>query len=463
VNPFFSQVAGVPRDQLIGQPLRTIVPEWNEEPGLRSTSEANGEDPLPGEANLVTATGDERCVLWSNVAVSEGFESEPETLTVGVDFTEQRRAEAARDLAVEQLEVLKRRLEEENLYLREEIRVDRDYEGIVGQSDALLYVLHRVGQVAPTDSTVLIQGETGVGKELVARAIHEASDRSDGPFVRLNCANLPTELVESELFGHEAGAFTGATRKRRGRFELANGGTILLDEIAELPLELQGKLLRVLQEGEFEPIGGSQTQGVDVRVLAATNRELDREVEEGRFRADLFYRINVYPVTVPPLRERQGDIPLLAKHFVVKLAKRMGREIGEIPAGVMRELNAYDWPGNVRELQNVIERAVITSPGPALRLANELAIASVRKDARETLGEVRLRSLREVEREHVLAVLDVAGGRVAGAGGAAEVLGLHPNTLRSRMKKLGIEPGAGRVRARESPTPRPPAAGPSAG
>jgi transcriptional regulator with GAF, ATPase, and Fis domain len=291
---------------------------------------------------------------------------------------------------------------------------------------------------------VLIQGETGVGKELVARAIHEASSRSSKPFVRVNCSALPANLIESELFGHERGAFTGATRRRQGRFELADGGTILLDEIAELPQETQSKLLRVVQEGEFERVGSSDTITVDVRFLAATNRNLTKEIEAGRFRTDLFYRLNVYPVTVPPLRDRRSDIPLLVNHFVQRISRGIGKPIDEVPGSVLRQLTEYDWPGNVRELQNVLERAVIVSTGNVLRLPEGLAQQEAKKQV-TSLSKGKPKSLREVERQHMVAVLERTGGRIGGPGGAAEMLDLHPNTLRSRMKKLGV--GA---RARET-------------
>jgi chemotaxis protein methyltransferase CheR len=309
---------------------------------------------------------------------------------------------------------------------------------MVGESDALAYVRHRIQEVCATDATVLIHGETGVGKELVAHAIHRWSTRSDKPFIRVPCAALPPSLIESELFGHVAGAYTGATGERQGRFELADGGTILLDEIGELPLELQGKLLRVLQEGDFERVGSSTMVHVDVRVLAATNRNLKKEVEAGRFREDLYFRINVFPITVPPLRDRKSDIPLLVDHFVRTISQRMGRNITEVPASILRKLREYDWPGNVRELENVLERAVITSPGPKLSLPEPLA--NVPSDAHKESGsgDDVLRPLREIEKQHIQRVLAKSNGRVAGPGGAAEILGLHPNTLRSRMQKLGV-------------------------
>jgi transcriptional regulator with GAF, ATPase, and Fis domain len=290
-----------------------------------------------------------------------------------------------------------------------------------------------VEQVAPLDTTVFIEGETGVGKELFARAIHRNSARKNRPLIKVNCATLPATLIEAELFGHEKGAFTGAMRTRRGRFELADGGTLFLDEVGELPLELQGKLLRVLQEGELERLGGDQTIRVDVRLIAATNRRLKEEVEQGRFREDLFYRLHVYPITVPSLRQRKEDLPLLVNAFVQRFARNQGKRIDQIPQPVMEELERYDWPGNVRELENVIEHAVITSRDKKLRLAAKLP------RRQKAHPEAYRGSLEDVERDYVRRILVHAGWRIEGNVGAAELLKLHPNTLRFRMRKLGIE------------------------
>jgi len=297
-----------------------------------------------------------------------------------------------------------------------------------------------VEQVARTDATVLLQGETGVGKELVARAIHEKSSRSNGPLVKVNCATLPEALVESELFGHEKGAFTGADRQRKGRFELAEGGTILLDEVGELPAGTQVKLLRVLQEGEFERVGGSSTIKVKVRVIAATNRKLHDEVAAGRFRQDLFYRLNVYPVTIPPLRERRDDIALLVSHYAGQIGERLGKSISEVPAQVIRAFTEYNWPGNIRELQNVIERAVIVSSDGVLRLPEPLVQGAISPAGLGTMSNdaTTVASLDEAEREHILRALEATGWRINGPKGAAAMLKLHPSTLRFRMKKLGL-------------------------
>ena len=340
--------------------------------------------------------------------------------------------QALRD-ALAQLEVLKNRLEAENVYLQEEIRTQHNFNEIVGNSAPLLEALRRVERVAPTDSTVLIVGETGTGKELFARAIHSRSARKTRPLVKVNCGAIAPGLVESELFGHVKGAFTGAIDKRVGRFEVANGGTIFLDEVGELSLEAQVKLLRVLQEHEFEPVGSSRTIRVDVRVIAATNRNLDEAVKGGKFRADLLYRLNVFPVEVPPLRVRRADIPLLVAFFVTGLARKLGKPIHGFSSRSMDRIMSYDWAGNVRELQNVVERAAILAHGPVLELEAEVLPA-----AQSASPDVPSTTLDEIQRAHIASVLKMTGGVVEGSKGAASILGLHPNTLRSRMKKLGI-------------------------
>jgi formate hydrogenlyase transcriptional activator len=305
--------------------------------------------------------------------------------------------------------------------------------GMIGSSQEWRNVSHSVQMVARTDSAVLIQGETGTGKELLARAIHEESLRNRGPFVKVNCAALPAGLLESELFGHERGAYTGAMNQAIGRFERAHTGTLFLDEIGDLPLELQPKLLRALQEKEFERLGSSRTMRVDVRVVAATNQDLMLMVKERRFRADLFYRLNVFPIVLPPLRERQTDIPDLVHYFVEKIADRMNRCVSHIPDEVMEALREHDWPGNIRELQNLIERAVIMSPGPELRLP-----AIDPGPSAQECSLRRTRTLEEAEREHILKVLSEAGGVVGGRHGAASLLGLPRTSLIYRMRKLGI-------------------------
>jgi Nif-specific regulatory protein len=344
-----------------------------------------------------------------------------------------QQAEALRQ-ALAEVERLKNRLQAENVYLQEEITTTHHCGEIIGQSRALQEVLQRVEQVAPTDATVLIQGETGTGKELIARAIHHRSRYRDRPLVKVNCATLPAGLVESELFGHERGAFTGAVARKIGRFELADGGTMFLDEIGELPLELQAKLLRVLQEGEFERVGGSHTLTVNVRVIAATNRDLATAVQAGSFRADLFYRLNVFPLMLPPLRQRQEDIPLLVECFLARMAQKLGKALtglsDESTARVMR----YPWSGNVRELQNVIERAAILARGPIVEIDDAL-------EQRLPPSDYLLpaTSLQDVERSHIARILEETHGIIEGPRGAARILGLHPNTLRFRLQKLGIK------------------------
>ena len=346
--------------------------------------------------------------------------------------------------AYEEIAALKARLEDENVYLQEEIRREHNFVEMVGNSAALLAALRKVEQVATTDSTVLISGETGTGKELIARAIHDRSARRDRALVKVNCAAISAGLVESELFGHVKGAFTGAIERRVGRFELAHGGTIFLDEVGELPLETQVKLLRVLQEQEFEPVGSSKSARVDVRVIAATNRDLGEAVAGGRFRSDLFYRLNVFPLRVPPLRERAADIPQLVMFFLGQFSKKFGRRIDSVSEPTMDRLARYAWPGNIRELQNVIERAVVLCPGSVLELDEDLLPVS--GPGMTAVGATPapesaagLATLEEMERAHILAALEQTGWLIEGPKGAAKILGLHPNTLRSRMDKVAIK------------------------
>jgi PAS domain S-box-containing protein len=349
-----------------------------------------------------------------------------------IDITERKESEVNLTKAHEELSQLKNQLEAENVYLQSELQLNQAFGEIVGQSDAIKHVHFKINQVAATDLTVLIMGETGTGKELVARAIHAASKRKDRPLIKVNCAALSPSLIESELFGHEKGAFTGAGARKLGRFELANGGTIFLDEIGELPLESQVKLLRVIQEGELERVGGTKTVKIDVRIIAATNRHLQQEVEKGTFREDLWYRLNVFPITAPPLRQRKEDIPLLVEHFVKASAKKFGKTLTSLTSGTMQRLQAHSWPGNVRELANVIERSVINSQGNVLRIVDRFE---------QTLDEPpsSVKSLEEVEKEHIIRVLEHTGWRVEGTSGAAHLLGLKPSTLRARMAKLGIQ------------------------
>jgi transcriptional regulator with GAF, ATPase, and Fis domain len=335
------------------------------------------------------------------------------------------------ETALSEIKKLKDQLEAERAYLQEEIKLEYNYENIIGQSDGLKYVLYKVEQIAGSNTIVLVLGETGTGKELVARAIHGLSLRKNRALVKVNCAALPSNLIESELFGHEKGAFTGSHSRHLGRFEVADGATIFLDEIGELPLELQPKLLRVIQDGEFERLGSSRTIKVDSRIIAATNRNLEEEVRKGHFRDDLWYRLNIFPITMPPLRDRMEDIPLLVDFYVKKISKRMGKTIKIIPASVMNALQNYHWPGNVRELENVLERAVINSSGPKLRLVDEL------KKPFKDLSTSQ-KTLEAVERDHIIRVLEQTQWKVSGKNSAAEILGLNRSTLRARMRKFDI-------------------------
>ena len=409
-----AEVLGQPLDTLLATPLRQVVHDYQRQSEARlwlpeglQALRGNGQ-PFPIEATL------------------------SRTLVTGQPFYTM----ILRDIeARQQAEAEFNRLHGLNLYLRDEIQAEHDFEEMIGASTALRAVLQEVEAVAGTQATVLITGETGTGKELIARAIHNRSTRQAKPLIKLNCAAIAASLAESELFGHEKGAFTGALTRKIGRFELANGGTLFLDEVGELPLDLQAKLLRVLQEGEFERVGGSQTLKTDVRVIAATNRDLAQRCREGQFRADLYYRLNVFPVESPALRSRREDIPLLVRHFVQKYAASLGKSIDTVPLATLARLQAYSWPGNVRELQHVIERAVIISRGSTLEFGDWF-----REPTAETgPGKVSVLTLEEMEYEHILKALETTSWRVSGEHGAARLLGLKPTTLEARMKKLGIE------------------------
>jgi PAS domain S-box-containing protein len=386
---------------------------------------------IPGGLSAVTAGGDE----FPAEATFSRYELHQQAFYTLILRNVNERVEAERKI---------QSLTVQAQYLREQIKALHNFDEIIGRSDSLLQTLQDVGQVAETDTTALILGETGTGKELVARAIHAASRRCNEPFVTVNCAAIPAGLIESEFFGHVKGAFTGATSKRDGRFTLADGGTIFLDEVGELPLDLQGKLLRVLQRGEFEPVGSSQTRKVDVRVIAATNRDLGQAMQDGNFREDVYYRLNVFPITVPPLRDRGDDIPLLASEFAKRFAHRIGYPIEPLSPADVRRLKAYDWPGNVRELENVIERAVITARGGRLTLDRalpETAPVAVPEEALDdSVDRIRsVKELQDLERRNLMRALKATGWRVAGRSGAAQLLGMNPSTLSSRMKALGIK------------------------
>lgn len=344
-----------------------------------------------------------------------------------------RRSDRKLQRAFKEIKQLKEQIESERNYLREEIAQEHNFENIIGKSEALLQTIKKVEKVAPTETTVLLLGETGTGKELIARAIHKMSLRKDAPLIKVNCASLPSSLIESELFGHEKGAFTGAHAKRKGRFELADGATLFLDEIGELPPETQGKLLSVLEYGEFERVGSSHTIKVDVRIIVATNRDLEKEVKSGNFRQDLWYRLNVFSIKVPPLRQRREDVPLLVKWMLNKFCKQLGKQIDSIPSVTMKALEIYPWPGNIRELQNVIERSIINTQGNVLRLADKLEI-----DKDEKIPESPQKTMPEMEREYILKILKHTSWKIEGSKGAAKILGLPPSTLRARIKKHGI-------------------------
>jgi PAS domain S-box-containing protein len=438
-NRAAEQIFGCDADACLGEPLTRLLTD-DLAAVVEQYVDAHDRTPIPDDFD----PADEGRYLGA----AEGFRARrPDGSTFCVEATicrihlpEKRRYL----LILRDVEEMKRteeqltQLQSEKVYLREELESEYNFEEIVGQSPALQQVFDAIDQVAETDTTVLVCGETGTGKELVARAVHTRSRRADSMLVKVNCAALSSDLIESELFGHEKGAFTGATGQRTGRFELADGGTIFLDEIGELPLETQAKLLRVLQEQEFERVGGSETVEVDTRILAATNRDLEQMVEAGRFRSDLYYRLNIFPISVPPLRAREGDVPLLANHFVEKFAARTGKEVEGVSSGAMAVLERYDWPGNVRELANIIERAVILTRTGVIR-AEHLSIHREDSSGRAGRGDDFL-SLEEAQRRHIAEALERTGGVVGGSEGAAQLLDVNRTTLLSRMDRLGLDP-----------------------
>jgi len=387
--------------------------------------------PVDVEYRIVPAGGDERWAHSYGRFQAASAVRPARLLGATVDVTDRKAAEVELQQSFAEVESLKRRLELENAYLKREHSLRYGSGRIVGESPVIMEVHELIEQVAPTGTTVLVEGETGTGKELVAQRIHELSERKDRPLVTVNCAALPSTLVESELFGREKGAYTGAISRESGRFEIADGATLMLDEIAELPFDLQSKLLRVLEEGQFERVGSPRTLTTDVRVIAATNRDLNAEVEAGRFRRDLYFRVAVFPIRVPPLRERRGDIPLLVWSIVQEISSGMNKSVEDIRHKDMERLKSYDWPGNVRELRNMVERALILCTGPTLKISPPVS---------SSIGGEQKVTLDEVQRRHILKVLETARGRIRGPGGAADLLGLKPSTLRSRMQRLGIDP-----------------------
>jgi chemotaxis protein methyltransferase CheR len=349
-----------------------------------------------------------------------------------MDVSERKQNEIKLQNSYKKIEQLQKQLQAESAYLQEEIKLEHNFENIIGNSNAIQYTLFKVEQVAETDATVLILGETGTGKELIARAIHHSSSRKDRPLIKINCATLPANLIESELFGHEKGSFTSAGAKHKGRFEVANGSSLFLDEIGELPIELQAKLLRVIEDGEFERLGSTKTLKVDVRIIAATNRNLEKDIKEGRFREDLWYRLNVYPITLPPLRDRIEDIPLLVKYFMDTLTRKLGKDLVSVSEKSMKVLQNYTWPGNVRELQNVLERSLIGTFGSKLKLSETLS----QSDKKQSEG---FKSLQDMERNYIVSVLEETSWKISGKNSASKILELDRSTLRAKMKKLGIK------------------------
>jgi len=433
VNQHFLEFSGYSMKEVVGENwFDKILPgEEGETLSQRFQDFIKGEN-IPVYQNPIRIRdGAFKNIQWSNIHIQDTKGKIIGTLSIGTDVTE-------RESALAEIKKLKDQLEKENLQLREKVELGNHSKDIIGQSDALKYVIKRAQQVANTNSTVLLEGETGVGKELFANLIHQNSARRHKPFIKVNCASLPKELIESELFGHVKGSFTGAISNRKGRFELADRGTIFLDEIGELPIDLQPKLLRVLQTGEFECIGSEKTTKVDVRIITATNRDLEKESNEGKFRKDLFFRLNVYPITIPPLRQRKEDISLLVKHFTNKIGQKVGKRIKHITKADIKMLQDYEWPGNIRELENIIERAIINSSGEKLEIDKSQLQTSFHRDQVKQ-GHKNMTSLKVTDKKHITSILESCNWKINGENGAAEKLGMPPSTLRSKMKKLNIE------------------------
>ncbi len=437
---------GYSREEVLGRPITDFFTESDRRrfsadrlQDLISRGDFENE-----ERQVVTRDGRVLDLIVSSISSRNSTGKVDRMLMASKDVTKRKHAERELRLTLAENARLREELEHERDYLREEVNVAMNFGRMVGKSDALQRMLGRVEAVAETPASVLLQGESGVGKELVAHAIHARSPRAGGPLVKVNCPSIPKELFESEFFGHVRGAFTGAHRDRIGRFQLADGGTIFLDEVSEIPLELQGKLLRVLQESEFERVGDDETRTVDVRVIAATNRDLEQLIVDGEFREDLFYRLSVFPIDVPPLREREGDVVQLAQHFLEKTCHDFGRPLLTLSRAQARQLQSYEWPGNVRELKNVIERAVILSPGNLLRLdlsMPNLAPPPADQPAADEADDAVLteEQMREFTKRNIVAALERSNWRVSGRSGAAELLGVRPTTLADRIRSFGIE------------------------
>lgn len=432
-NPYFLKLTGYAKEEVLGKGwVENFIPEHARKELLNSFSLPLSPDfPRHFQNPILSKSGQELMIFWSNVSILNGNDNPGGIIAVGNDVTE-------REDALKKIIELKQELEIENLALKESFEDGFSVSSIAIRSDASKYSFQKAKEVAGVDTTVLLQGETGVGKGIYAKFIHEQSKRVSQTFLQINCAAIPADLLESELFGYEKGAFTGANKRRKGRFELADKGTLFLDEIGELPSSLQPKLLRVLQSGEFEPLGSEKTLRVDVRIIIATNRILSEEVEKGNFREDLFYRINVFPITIPPLRKRKEDIPELIEYFVNQFSRKYEKKITGISKSTYNTLGSYDWPGNIRELQNVIERAVISSKGDTIRingLPDGKTMHAIPKQ--QNLRKTILR-LSDVEKAHIIKILEQCSWRIHGENGAAEILDINPSTLRSRMKKLDI-------------------------
>jgi PAS domain S-box-containing protein len=444
VNPFMVEMLGYSHEELLGKKLWEIGTFRDIEASKATSSELKNKGYVRYH-DLPLETKDGRSIaveFVSNVYlvnhhkviqcnIRDTTERKLNTEALQKAHNELERQTVELQTALSKIKTMKDQLEAENIYFRQQNKMKHQFEYIIGKSDGLKYVLYRAQQVATANTTVLILGETGTGKELIAAAIHNMSSRKERPLITVNCAALPGNLIESELFGREKGAFTGADTRQIGRFEIAHGSTLCLDEIGELPLELQAKLLRVIQHNEFERLGSSHTIKVDVRIIATTNRDLEEEIRKGRFRQDLYYRLNVFPITVPPLRLHKDDIPLMVQAFMERYSRKLGKQITTIHKGTMKALQDYPWPGNVRELESIIERAVILCPGPVLQLADKLEISS-------PALSVAMRTLEDTERSQILKILSETKWRIEGKDGAAAILGIHPSTLRARLHKLGM-------------------------
>jgi PAS domain S-box-containing protein len=443
VNPAACELLGYSREEMLDLTIQDINPNSTPKSWAKFWKELQKKKVIVFEDDHRTRDG-QTIPLETKVNFIE-YKGREYAVSFSRNISERKESEKEKALAYQEICRLRNQLELENEYLQEEVLELQTFSGFVGKSPALQNILRQIEMVAPTDAGVLITGESGTGKELIAHEMHKRSDRNTRRMIRVNCASIPRELYESEFFGHVKGAFTGAVKDRAGRFELAHQGTLFLDEVGEIPLALQSKLLRVLQEGTFERVGDERTCNTDVRIIAATNRDLKREVEEGRFREDLYYRLNVFPIEVPPLRKRTEDIPLLAAHFLELTARKLNLPQPKLSKASMNQLQTYDWPGNVRELQNVIERAVITSQSGKLRFdlpAGKVSreISAPTSKGHET-GEriLTFEEIKQLDRDNILAALKQTGGKVFGTGGAAKLLGTRPTTLASRIKRMGLK------------------------